>query len=214
MASESSDRSDSDPERIAKYNAAYSAQDDFIHAPNAFLATCLTRISGAGGMREGATALDVGIGQGRNALLLARAGYDTVGIDFSAVGVDAVQCEVKRLGVTNLRAEVADATKYDFGCERWDVVTLLYYPLPMLIIERLKRAVRPGGHIIMERFTQKLLEDVGPDAEEGRRVNPMLGSLSDWHLLHYEHDVHQSDWHWKGESPTGLIVRALARKPG
>ena len=41
----------------------------------------------------------------------------------------------------------------------------------------------------------------------------MLECFLDWRVLHYEHDEFASDWHWDGESPTGPIVRLLARKP-
>ena len=41
----------------------------------------------------------------------------------------------------------------------------------------------------------------------------MLRSFFDWRVLHYEHDELRSDWHWNGQSPTGQIVRLLARKP-
>jgi SAM-dependent methyltransferase len=196
---------------VAKYNTAYSSLKDFVQEPNAFLASCLERIA-KDGAPPNSRAMDVGVGQGRNAVLLARMGYDTVGIDRSDVGVEAVRRSAAALG-SKLRAEVADATTYDFGRDRWDLITLFYYPLPILLIDRVKAAVRSGGHIVIERFTQNAKDAVGPDSEEGKLPNPMLRCFQDWNVLHYEHDVFQSDWHWNGESPTGPIVRLLARKP-
>lgn len=196
---------------IAKYNAAYVSQQDFVQEPNAFLVSCLQQLA-RNGPPANSLALDIGIGQGRNAVLLARAGYDTVGIDRSDVGVEAVRRLAVAFG-SRLRAEVADATTYDFGRDNWDLITLLYYPLPLLIIDRVKAAVRSGGHIVVERFTQNGKDAVGPDSDEGKLPNPMLRCFQDWQVLHYEHNVFQSDWHWSGESPTGPIVRVLARKP-
>ncbi len=205
-------------ESIAKYNAAYASSKDFVPEPNAFLARCLERIAAAPPPPQGAPvgpvarALDIGIGQGRNAFLLVRAGYDTTGIDRSEVGVEAARRGTAALGV-KLRAVVADAQTYDFGCECWDLIALLYYPLPIALLDRVKASVRAGGYIVVERFSQKDKDAVGPDAEDGRLPNPMLRHFLDWNVLHYEHDVFQSDWHWSGESPTGPIVRLLARKP-
>jgi tellurite methyltransferase len=195
---------------VAKYDAAYSSLKDFKHEPNGFLTRCLERIA-PHGVAAGSRALDLGVGQGRNAILLAQLGYDTLGIDRSEIGVAAVRHNAAELGC-QLRAQVADAATYDFGRDCWDLVALLYYPLPILLIERIKAAVRPGGHIIVERFSQKK-DTVGPDGEDAKLPNPMLRYFQDWNVLHYEHDVFQSDWHWSGESPTGLIVRLLARKP-
>jgi len=211
MAPERSGTSQDAVDSITKYNSAYSSLKDFVRDPNAFLAACLSRIAPQGAP-AGSRALDVGIGQGRNAVLLAQTGYETVGIDRSEIGIEAARRNAAAVGVT-LRAEVADATGRDFGRDCWDLIALLYYPLPLLLIDRVKSAVRPGGHIVMERFTRNTSSTVGPDADEGNLPNPMLQFFQDWNVLHYEHDVFRSDWHWSGESPTGPIVRVLARKP-
>jgi hypothetical protein len=107
---------------------------------------------------------------------------------------------------------LADTEKFDFGKNRWDLIALLYYPQPMIILDRLKRAVRKGGYIVVERFTRQ--KSINPlDAIETKRPSPMLRAFVDWRVIHYEHDDFQSDWHWDGESPRGAIVRLLARKP-
>lgn len=211
MAPEQSRETPDARDTIAKYDTAYSELKDFVQEPNAFLARCLERIA-RHGPPAGSRALDVGVGQGRNAVLLARAGYHTIGIDRSRVGVEAVRRKASELGCS-LRAEVADATTYDFGRDCWELIALLYYPLPLLLIDRVKAAIRSGGHVVIERFTQNSSEAAGPDLEEGKLLNPMLRWFESWHVLHYEHDVFPSDWHWDGESPTGPIVRLLARKP-
>ena len=83
----------------------------------------------------------------------------------------------------------------------------------MILIERLKAAVRPGGHIIVERFSRPDKCRNARDRRDTRRHSPMIRSFLDWHVLHYEHDEFISDWHWDGQSKTGPIVRLLARKP-
>jgi 2-polyprenyl-3-methyl-5-hydroxy-6-metoxy-1,4-benzoquinol methylase len=198
------------PDAAAKYDAAYAVQKDFVPRPNRFLAECLARIAPPR-QSDALRALDVGMGQGRNAIFLAQQGFHTTGIDRSEVGVGVARRRAAELGVS-ICAEVADGASYDFGREVWDLIALLYYSKPIELIDRVKAAIKTGGHIVIERFSQK--ED-GPPLEvaEGRLTNPMLGHFLDWHVLHYQHDVFESDWHWSGESPTGMIVRLLARKP-
>jgi 2-polyprenyl-3-methyl-5-hydroxy-6-metoxy-1,4-benzoquinol methylase len=195
----------------SKYDVAYAAKKDFVARPNAFLDQCLRRIAPHQRSRRKRLALDIGLGQGRNALLLAQRGYDTTGIDRSEVGVLSARRMAAARGL-RINAIIADAQQHDFGRNRWDLIVLLYYPQPMILIERLKAAVRPGGYIVVERFSRP--KSINPlDERETRRPSPMLRCFLDWQVLDYEHDVLKSDWHWNGESPTGRIVRLLARKP-
>jgi SAM-dependent methyltransferase len=199
-----------------KYDAAYTAKKDFVARPNAFLKQCLRRIAPPKkGLRRKPRrercALDIGLGQGRNAMLLAQFRYATTGIDRSEVGVLAARRMAAARGVS-INAVVADNEKYDFGRNRWDLIVLLYYPQPMILIDRLKAAVRPGGYILVERFSRPKANNPR-DKRESRAHSPMLASFLDWCVLHYENDEFESDWHWDGESPRGPIVRVLARKP-
>jgi SAM-dependent methyltransferase len=204
---------------VRKYNAAYTVKKDFIARPNAFLCQCLSRIAaGRSGKRVKRTmrALDIGLGQGRNAVLMAQRGYHVTGLDRSEVGIRAARRLAENRGLAqHIDAVIADSERFDYGRNRWDLIALLYYPQPMVLMPRLKRAVRPGGCIVIERFSRpnhgKAAHAV--DGRETKRTNPMLQAFADWHLLHYENDELKSDWHWDGESPSGPIVRLLARKP-
>lgn len=66
-----------------------------------------------------ATVLDVGCGQGRNALPLARMGFEIVGTDLSKVGIDQMNALAEReaLPITGLVADIfvfEDYGAYDF----------------------------------------------------------------------------------------------------
>lgn len=204
---------------ITKYNAAYAVKRDYIARPNAFLAQCLKRIAPSRSKkrpRRKIRALDIGLGEGRNALLLAQCGYAVTGIDHSEVGIRAaVRLAAARGLADRIHAVVTDTERFEYGRNRWDLIVLLYYPLPMVLMERLKRAVRPGGHVVIERFSRPNHGKAAHalDRRETKQINPMLRSLADWHVLLYQNDEFTSDWHWDGESPRGPIVRLLARKP-
>ncbi len=197
---------------VSKYDAAYTAKKDFVARPNAFLKRCLDRIAPKpnANARRRPRALDIGLGQGRNAMLLAQRGYAVTAIDRSEVGTLAAQRMAAKRGL-HIDAVIADSERFDYGRNRWDLIVLLYYPQPMILIERLKIAVRPGGFIVVERFSSP--RSSNPlDKRDVRGPSPMLESFLDWRVLHYQHDEFESDWHWDGESPRGPIVRLLARK--
>jgi len=62
-------------------------------------------------------ALDVGMGDGRNAIFLAQRGWDVTGIDLSEVGVAKAKNRAVELGV-NLNALVQDIDDFDFGAQQ------------------------------------------------------------------------------------------------
>ena len=68
------------------------------------------------------TVLDIGCGQGRDSLFLARQGYQVTGIDASEVGIKQMleQAEAKGL---NVKGIVADFYSYDYA-ESFDIVVL------------------------------------------------------------------------------------------
>ena len=55
--------------------------------------------------------LDLGCGQGRNALALARLGYEVTGVDISRVGVEQMMRDAKKLKV-HIEGVVADIYEY------------------------------------------------------------------------------------------------------
>ncbi len=63
-----------------------------------------------GGLTAG-TALDLGAGEGRNALWLAEQGWTVTAVDFSAVGLDKARA-IARQRRLQLTTAVADVTRY------------------------------------------------------------------------------------------------------
>ena len=71
---------------------------------------------------KGAKVLDLGCGQGRDAIALARIGFDLTGIDNSAVGIDQMN-EVAKAENLNLDGQVGDIHTYDKFAE-FDIILL------------------------------------------------------------------------------------------
>jgi SAM-dependent methyltransferase len=97
---------------------------DFVWSvtPNATVERYLT------GTKPG-RALDLGSGEGRNAVWLATQGWDVTAVDFSAAGLE----KARRLADSQkveLDLVKADVTQYEAGNREWDLVLLSYLQIP------------------------------------------------------------------------------------
>ncbi|WP_375001364.1 FAD-dependent oxidoreductase [Aeromicrobium sp. CTD01-1L150] len=98
------------------------------------------------------TALDVGCGEGGDAIWLAREGWETTGMDFSAAGLERAAEHARSAGV-DVTWRLGDARTWEPDGEQWDLVTAHYLHLPhepMLdVVRRLAAAVAPGGTLLV-----------------------------------------------------------------
>jgi tellurite methyltransferase len=149
-----------------------------------------------------ARALDLAMGRGRHALILAREGFQTFGVDVKA---DAVRDAVRAAALEHLtiRGWCADLTTYPLPAEAFDVVVVTRY-LQRNLFPSLRRAVRPGGHVIYETFTvlQRTLGS-GPTSPDHLLETGELRSYFDgWHVL-FSEEVAAPE----------AVARLVARKP-
>jgi SAM-dependent methyltransferase len=104
--------------------------------------------------------LDAGCGTGEHTILLARLGYDVLGIDASGPAIERARENAARHGVT-ARFEVADAMR--LGEQAYDTIVdsaLLHIFEPAdraRYVASLHRACRPGGRVLV-----LALSDTGP----------------------------------------------------
>lgn len=108
------------------------------------------------------TVLDLGCGQGRDALLFARAGHRVLGVDVSSVGVGQMLAVAKAEGL-QVDGLVQDLLTYR-SRRRFDVV-ILDRVLHMLspdarrqVLGRAMAAVAPGGHLLVAEGPKGLAE--------------------------------------------------------
>jgi SAM-dependent methyltransferase len=96
-------------------------------------------------------ALDVAMGQGRNALYLAAQGWKVTGVDFSDEGLRQARAEAvkRKLALDTVNA---DLSTYDFGIAKWDLVTMIYAGDDIAWIERIKPSLKKGGVFVVEYF--------------------------------------------------------------
>lgn len=121
--------------------------DRMTTAPNALL---ISAIDG----RPPGSALDAGMGQGRNAVHLARLGWRVTGFDVSAGAIAAAQANARKAGV-RIDAVKASYDEFPLGESQWDLVVLVFAWAPVTdpaFVARLRRSLRPGGLVVFEHF--------------------------------------------------------------
>jgi SAM-dependent methyltransferase len=126
------------------WNDTFRQERGFTKEPNRLLVEAIR------GVKPG-TALDVAMGQGRNALYLVSQGWKTTGVDFSAEGLRKAQ-EAATARHLELEVVSADIDQYDFGIAKWDLVTMIYAGTEEKWIKRIQASLKPGGLYIAEYF--------------------------------------------------------------
>jgi SAM-dependent methyltransferase len=139
----------------AAFDRSYAGGGDYFgSAPSAGVARLFRRLAAGGG-----AALELGSGDGRNALFLARLGFEVTAVDSSAAGITALQQQASSEGLP-VRAVCADMRSFPLPRSRWDLVVLVT-ALGFLTEEelnplacRLMEALTPGGYLVAEEFTR------------------------------------------------------------
>lgn len=134
------------------------------------------------GERKPGKALDIGMGQGRNAVFLAKQGWDVTGFDPSAEGIRQAKAEAQKLGV-KLNALVARDETFDYGKEAWDLILMTYVrQVKPDDANRFRAALKMSGIFVYEN------NNPGPR-------NELLKSFLSYRILRYEDVEANSDWH-------------------
>jgi tellurite methyltransferase len=117
--------------------------------PSAFVATWIERLRSAIG--PDARALDLAMGRGRHAVLLARAGYRVFGVDVKPDAIRSAMAATRGIG-SGLRAWCADLMNYPLPRDYFDLVVVTRY-LQRDLFAAIRNAVVPGGIVVYETFT-------------------------------------------------------------
>jgi SAM-dependent methyltransferase len=106
--------------------------------------------------RAPGTALDVGSGEGADAIWLATHGWQVTGVDISAVALDRAAAHAAKAGdqiAARITWERADVLSWDPAPRRYDLVSAHFMQLPQPVLtelhHRLAAAVRPGGTLLI-----------------------------------------------------------------
>jgi SAM-dependent methyltransferase len=159
--------------------------------------------------RKPGLAIDLGMGEGRNAVrnavLLASKGWHVTGVDFSEVAVRQARTRAAATGVS-IDAIVEDLDRFELGRARWDLIALFYMHgwshesrrnVPRLLTEALK----PGGLLVIEGYA----------GDKGAyQTNELLRRFDGLKIVYYQDALDEADW---APGEKSRLVRFIAEKP-
>ena len=132
--------------------------------------------------RKAGRALDVAMGQGRNTLYLASAGWDITGYDISEDGMAQANAAASR---NNLKIKTVTAShdEFEYGTAQWDLIVETFAFTNLSDAAYRKRVIdslKPGGLLVIEGFA-------GPR-------NSLFESFRDLRIVAYEDRDDIADW--------------------
>ena len=179
----------------AYYDPVYASPNPkFRTSPNKLLIEAVSN-------RKPGRALDVAMGQGRNAIYLARLGWDVTGFDTSKTGLGQAQKAARASGL-KIRTVLASDEEFDFGTEQWDLVAIIY-PIEKRSVYRVRQALRPGGIVVVECSHKE-----GTNAPFEYDTNELLKIFDGFRIIKYQDTVDEHEWVRKRLR----LVRLIAEK--
>jgi len=178
--------------------------------PNTFVRTAAGRW-----LEARSSILDLGAGEGRNAVFLAGEGHRVTAADFSAVGLKKTTRLAERRCV-DIATRHVDVRSWSPD-RTWDAVVTTFLHLPADqrgdLYNLLQGLVRPGGRIVSEWFRPEQRTDGyesggPPDVTMMVTVDELRSHFSERGILHLEtaHPVLDEGPHHQGPAATVRLV--------
>ena len=142
-------------------------------------------------------ALCVAMGQGRNALFLARNGWDVTGFDLADKAVAEAKGKAKQENLP-LTTVIASFETFEYGENQWDLITWLYGGCLQIdnIAEKIKASLKPGGLFVFEFFHREAGIGMGRPQFgcEANTIKDMFEAVGGFEVLLYEEKEGTADY--------------------
>ncbi len=135
-------------------------------------------------------ALDIASGEGRNAVFLARQGFEVDAVDISDKGLKKAQKLAREQGV-KIKTFLVDLDQYQIEKERYDLIANFYF-LKRRLIPRIKKGLKKGGRVIFETYLleHRTLGTGGPkQAKYFLKPNELLRLFKNFRILFYREGI-------------------------
>jgi len=194
------------------WNERYNT-DDYVYGtePNTFLLEHYRTIPMG-------KVLCLGEGEGRNAVFLARQGYQVTAVDSSEVGREKALRLAQQHGVA-INYVHADLAEFDIGENQWDGIVSIFCHLPPPVRQRIHQqvpiALKRGGAFLLEAYTPAQLKfGTGGPSDEAMlmtadKLREELSGLDFETLQEVEREVVEGTHH----TGHAAVLQAVALKP-
>ena len=177
-----------------KWNKKYNSSKHKVNqTPSKWLISHQGLLAGKG------KALDIAMGEGRNAIYLAGLGYDVLGIDISEIAICNANtyAEEKNLKIKTIAADLDD---YQFKDSKFNLI-LCFNFLNRKLFSKIRRALIPGGFLFYETFNIDHIKYNDFRKEWVLDHNELLREFEDFRILNYQEVEH------KNSATTSLIAQ-------
>ncbi len=171
---------------------------------------------------SGPRLLDLGCGEGRNAIYFAKHGFEVTGVDTSAPGLEKTQRYAEEAGVV-IKTVHADLTEYEPE-GKYDVIfsggTLHNVPIEARVecLERYKEATSASGVNVLSVFVKKPFIGKAPDPDVRERPagwrywqsGELMGYYWDWEIIYSTEEIF--DCMSSGVPHKHAVNRLIARR--
>jgi len=155
------------------------------------------------------TALDIAMGEGRNAIYLAKQGWQVTGVDIADKALALAQKNATTSGV-KITTVQQDVDQYDWGTNKWNLIVLSYAG-GREYASKVKNALKPKGIVVLEGFhadaakQRKIGSGVVFNTDELRKLYADVGLK----IVRYEEPVGVADF----SKEKLRLVKMVAQKP-
>jgi SAM-dependent methyltransferase len=129
-------------------------------------------------------ALDIAMGEGRNAVFVAGLGYEVLGVDVSEAGVRKAQALARGKNV-KIETLAVDLDGYRLPEKAYDLI-LCFNFLDRRMFPEIRRALLPDGLVFFETFTIDHLKHSSFKREWVLEYNELLREFSEFRVLKYQ----------------------------
>lgn len=142
----------------------------------------------------GSKVLDIGMGEGRNAVYLASKGYKVVGIDISNIAIKKARMLADEFGV-RIETVHKSVSEYSVPANSMDAIICFYF-VDRAIVKNLMTWLKPGGVLIFEGHTLKEKEINGMDEKDSYllKEDELLTMFPGFKILKYEQPLHIKEY--------------------
>lgn len=151
-------------------------------------------------LRTPGRALDIAMGQGRNAVWLAQAGWSVSGYDISSEALGQANSAAEKAGV-KLETRLASHDEYDLGASQWDLIVMSYAFTKLsdtAYMRKVRDSLKPGGVLLVEGFNGGRMPE----------PNMILKAFLDYRILLFEDLPDLAEW---GGTKAPLLRMALEK---